>query len=836
MKDAQSLISGRQAFLQLTALWGMSVAQPLYDLLGKHAEFFVVRRVSPVEILLFALAISLLLPALLGGIFVLLRRRFPATARVYWAVLLFVLLLVLAGLVFKAFGIATWTTLLYSSVAAAAAIEVLYFRWRALRSYLGVLSIAALLFPLNFLGSANVRKLLWDAELGQVAATAPAQPAPVVMLLFDELPLTSLLKSEDEIDEKNFPNFAELARHANWYPNTWSVSADTTIAVPAILTGAIPARGKFPRFQDLPHNLFLLLGRHSKMLVQESITSLCPAEICTAKKRSVGRRAVSLIQDVGILYAHRVVPSDLTPTLPSIDSKWGNFLADAEAAPADGSETIDHPVESFDEFLRNFGDIPAPGSTSLSFFHMLMPHPPWHYFPSGRAYSSAGGSIQMGGLSTDDVWTDDEQSVAQDFLRHMLQLRFTDALLGRMVRELKERGIYDRALIVVVADHGASFRPGRHRRTPMTANFVDVIKVPLLIKLPNQSEGAKDLRIAQTIDVLPTVTDALGLHVPWNLEGRSLLDEPRLDVTKIRYVTPGREVAEKNLKETDIGEALAHKTHLVEKHFSRISASWGAPVEIPPATVPVVGEASCAAWLEAPEVYSLISETSKVLPALLRGEVRCEGLPSGPHEIILTFNGSFAGKKKIELAEAGTQKFSMLVGESLFRLGHNEVQLEVRADNGSLRIPALLNTEPPMVLAKNATGEELLKFPGNRTLSLAPRQVLGMLDTAKLTDGGAYLEGWVFDNAAKKRVNQVAVFCNNRLLTTVPAITRRADVAEVLGSKAAELSGFQAFISLDSCSGEPPQRLRLFGIADDKASEIKYGASYADAKDLKFGA
>ena len=58
--------------------------------------------------------------------------------------------------------------------------------------------------------------------------------------------------------------------------------------------------------------------------------------------------------------------------------------------------------------------------------------------------------------------------IQQKYQRHLLQVEFTDRLLGRALDELHATGLYDRSLIVVTADHGESFgRPGqRPRRRP----------------------------------------------------------------------------------------------------------------------------------------------------------------------------------------------------------------------------------------------------------------------------------------------------------------------------------------------------------------------------------
>ena len=58
--------------------------------------------------------------------------------------------------------------------------------------------------------------------------------------------------------------------------------------------------------------------------------------------------------------------------------------------------------------------------------------------------------------------------------------------------KLKAEGIWDKALVVLTADHGVSFIPGQHRRSVTAANFSDIASVPLFVKLPHEKVGRID--------------------------------------------------------------------------------------------------------------------------------------------------------------------------------------------------------------------------------------------------------------------------------------------------------------------------------------------------------
>ena len=85
--------------------------------------------------------------------------------------------------------------------------------------------------------------------------------------------------------------------------------------------------------------------------------------------------------------------------------------------------------------------------------------------------------------------------------------------------------MYDDALIVITADHGASLRPGFPFLQATEASFADIAAVPLFIKRPGQQQGEMVDTSVETIDILPTLGQAaLGVPLPWTTDGSNVLD------------------------------------------------------------------------------------------------------------------------------------------------------------------------------------------------------------------------------------------------------------------------------------------------------------------------
>jgi hypothetical protein len=143
----------------------------------------------------------------------------------------------------------------------------------------------------------------------------------------------------------------------------------------------------------------------------------------------------------------------------------------------------------------------------LLFLHTSLPHVPWRYLPDGREYSAPTAGLEEG------AWTGPQWQVDQAFQRHLLQTQYADRLLGRLLDRIRAAGWYERALVVVTADHGVAFRAGDRRRTPTPTNLHDVANMPLFVKTPGQREGRVVDGVVRTIDILPTIARELGVRL-----------------------------------------------------------------------------------------------------------------------------------------------------------------------------------------------------------------------------------------------------------------------------------------------------------------------------------
>ena len=503
-------------FLHLAGLWNIAIAQPVFDILARSPEFFVAHDARAVNIWAFVILISFAMPLALWGT---LRgvSRFAAAAGSFSMVSSYGgLLLLIALYAVKQFGGASPGIAFMVAGVCAVAGAVSYVRYAPVRLFVTLLAPAVVLVPAAFLLQPPVSRLLDTGSREPVSTVDLETTPPIVMVVFDELPLASLLDSEGQIDAGRFPNFDALRQDATWFRNASTVAELTIAALPAILTGTSPVNGRLPVAVEYPGNLFTLLAPHYRMHVAEPLTRLCPDDLCARDRLDPVTWLAPVLPDVAVVYLHTILPDDLTEGLPLVTQNWRDFFSsdDWRARLASG-QAGDRP-ESVATFIEQIEAEPASARPTFHFLHVLLPHEPWVYLPTGQRFSASGA---VAGVREEGMWVDDRATVAFDYQRHLLQVGLVDALLGRLVARLRDVELYEEALIVVTADHGASFRPGASFRRPGQATFADIAAVPLFVKRPRQREGQVVAENIWLSDIPATVAEELDVQLPWETDG-----------------------------------------------------------------------------------------------------------------------------------------------------------------------------------------------------------------------------------------------------------------------------------------------------------------------------
>jgi hypothetical protein len=180
-------------------------------------------------------------------------------------------------------------------------------------------------------------------------------------------------------------------------------------------------------------------------------------------------------------------------------------------------------------------------SGTYTYIHYLQPHKPYDAPPRYAVAAGAGTTecvcdgapCRCGDIDWDTIDESFDHAneagrasaslIGHVKARYRANIRYVDEAVGHLLEQLREHGLYEQSLIVLLADHGDAFFQHKrfgHNRTL----YDDMVRIPLLMKFP-ASAHVKPRRLdalAETIDVVPTIFDFLGFAMSKQWEGESL--------------------------------------------------------------------------------------------------------------------------------------------------------------------------------------------------------------------------------------------------------------------------------------------------------------------------
>lgn len=116
-----------------------------------------------------------------------------------------------------------------------------------------------------------------------------------------------------------------------------------------------------------------------------------------------------------------------------------------------------------------------------------------------------------------------------------------DARVGAWLAQLRERGLLERTLVVISADHGEELLEHGwvgHASTGYDAKLEDaLLRIPLIVRVPGGVHAGRYRALASQVDVMPTLFELLGIAAPElaeNQQGVSLAPVLRGEKREVR--------------------------------------------------------------------------------------------------------------------------------------------------------------------------------------------------------------------------------------------------------------------------------------------------------------
>lgn len=288
----------------------------------------------------------------------------------------------------------------------------------------------------------------------------------VLFILVDALRADHL--SFNGYKRKTAPNIERLARESLNFTQAYSQYSSTGISLPSMLSGVYPEYMKWGKPRGAKDFLVHKDNRLLPEVLGEAgyVTGAVLVPWVSNNVRGLKQR-----------FQHHA------PLYPP--KEWRKYVRNS--SPVSVTKSIEF-FESLD------GDKPY-----FLFLHMEDPHRPYvNHKPPG---------VKFGKKAID---------------RYDSDIYWTDLWLGFLFGYLKEKGLLEETIVILLADHGEEFREHgkKHHGHQL---YQESIWIPLIVKYP----GVKPKKVATPVglvDVFPTILDLTGLEHPRDsLQGQSLL-------------------------------------------------------------------------------------------------------------------------------------------------------------------------------------------------------------------------------------------------------------------------------------------------------------------------
>ena len=364
---------------------------------------------------------------------------------------------------------------------------------------------------------------------------------------------------------------------------------------------------------------------------------------------------------------------------------------------------------------------------------------------------------------------------------------------------------------------------------PLTEqNYADLLSVPLLIKLPHQRGGKTSDRVVNTTDILPTIAAVLGVKIPWQVDGTSVVASnfPQRDLLTVFDPDANilRSFPIKSITALPQLSALTglfgSRTHLNQLAIRRYGgALLGRDLgEIDIVTVDDLSlEIDQAALLEQP-----IDLSSGFLPLYLSGRVNTKRKAGLDLYVVVAVNGVIEAVTRTVSSLSSHPEFRLVLPPAALRPGRNDVEVYIR-DHNSRDSPRLLSARtatPRYRIGHEERAEKSIIASDGKEIPIVPNQMLGYLEPLKRSGAFIPMVGWAIEKEHRHPASEVLIFVDGRFQDKLEIDHQRQGIADWLGPEYLK-SGFYGQIPSMALFGSV---VTAYSISREGllASELKY--------------
>lgn len=366
----------------------------------------------------------------------------------------------------------------------------------------------------------------------------------VILLLFDTMSAYDL--SMYGYPRKTSPNLERFAKQANVYHAHYSTANFTVPGTSSILTGLHPWTHRAINLSGLvardliSHNIFESFGKTYHRLafsqnvmatnllnqfrdgIDEELPSSSFSELSLLPSEFFGRDPNTAYQALDhFLFDFIDAPGSLMFGLTQRTYFEGikKFNHDfPRGIPQPREYPIVYKLEDvFNGLMRTIDRLPTP---YLAYIHIFSPHAPYR---ARRDFIGIFDDGWMPSQKPDHVFTEGEtyETIEKNRIWYDEYITNVDYEFGRFLDHLEQTGTLNNTHLVVTSDHGELLERGvKGHVTPLL--YEPLVRVPLLISSPGQTQGNAFHSLTSSVDLLPTLLSFAKQKTPEWSEGNLL--------------------------------------------------------------------------------------------------------------------------------------------------------------------------------------------------------------------------------------------------------------------------------------------------------------------------
>ncbi len=356
--------------------------------------------------------------------------------------------------------------------------------------------------PLDKSFRISQRPLMPVDQYTALARQKPHHPWNVVLLTVESLRADQLRAYGGS--REVMPALDQIASEARVFLNSYTQSSHTNYATIVPLSSHYPLRSA--TMYSYPKN-----PTYPRVLIYDLLKALGYRTAIFSSSNENWSGMINFL-DTGNLDRFIHAANSKKPTyLMAGDAGFAAWARDSNhAGSLDDRATVDEAIEWLDGLGNN------PFFVALNFQNSHLPYPIPPDFPRRFGPAKLDFTIRFAHFPKDKV------EIVKDVYAD--SLAYVDSQIQRFIQHLKLKNKWDNTLVIITGDHGQAFYEHGFA-SHASAIFDEVMRVPLIVRAPGLKAGLEN-RLAQHVDIAPSITGLLGLPNHPSFQGIDLFGTP----------------------------------------------------------------------------------------------------------------------------------------------------------------------------------------------------------------------------------------------------------------------------------------------------------------------